>query len=563
MGNKQTSEDIPEDTKIQEENKDLNPSVENKDNIEKKGDLNQEEPKLDPNDLNKEPEIKSSEKYPHDNPRHSKLTLNQKLSETKIIDKNINEQNTQDNKEPMKEVSYTANFYDKDFLNQEKSNELKNTNLEDFIQNAPQTQNQEIMGNIETNQNQMEIKHINTKANIEDLNINNIENNNNQNAEVPYMDNNLDINNMQKEEPYTFNNLDLKDYNNNIQTKEEDYTFNADVFQSNNTQNEINYTFNGQIFTNTDINNLNIDQYYSTTDFNTNENNIISNEYTDNINNIENQNYITPATNNEENVNYSQTLPVQYLPNKVEELGPNINDINYETNNNINNMNDNNNVNANNNLQANEFIQEPNVQNKETHFSERQNIYDQNPQEEKLKEKEKENQIENNDIINDPLIFDTVYHTQNLNIKESNVPDNDNNQKSKLLEQLHESKTLFIKDNDKLIPQEKEPGKEMVEQEKTDLQVLEEEKQSGNENNKVDIDNSEEIQIDDNKKEKKEDNKSNISNQIQEIKPPKGRAFEERDNIFNKNNIKVIKIEEEETQFCANLFSPLFKKLFG
>ena len=102
----------------------------------------------------------------------------------------------------------------------------------------------------------------------------------------------------------------------------------------------------------------------------------------------------------------------------------------------------------------------------------------------------------------------------------------------------------------------------MVEQEKTDLQVLEEEKQSSNENNKVD-NNSEEIQIDDNKKEKKEDNKSNISNQIQEIKPPKGRAFEERDNIFNKNNIKVIKIEEEETQFCTNIFSTLIKKLFG
>ena len=95
------------------------------------------------------------------------------------------------------------------------------------------------------------------------------------------------------------------------------------------------------------------------------------------------------------------------------------------------------------------------------------------------------------------------------------------------------------------------------------FQNIQEEKQSSNENNKVDIDNPEEIQIDDNKKEKKEDNKSNISNQIQEIKPPKGRAFEERDNIFNKNNIKVIKIEEEETQFCANLFSPLFKKLFG
>ena len=44
----------------------------------------------------------------------------------------------------------------------------------------------------------------------------------------------------------------------------------------------------------------------------------------------------------------------------------------------------NNNVNANNNLQANEFIQEPNVQNMETHFSERQNIYDQNPQEESV-----------------------------------------------------------------------------------------------------------------------------------------------------------------------------------
>ena len=40
-------------------------------------------------------------------------------------------------------------------------------------------------------------------------------------------------------------------------------------------------------------------------------------------------------------------------------------------------------------------------------------------------------------------------------------------------------------------------------------------------------------------------------------------AFQQRDLIFNKNNIKVIKIEDDETNFCSNLFTPLFRKLFG
>ena len=41
------------------------------------------------------------------------------------------------------------------------------------------------------------------------------------------------------------------------------------------------------------------------------------------------------------------------------------------------------------------------------------------------------------------------------------------------------------------------------------------------------------------------------------------KPFEQRDYIFNKKNIKVIKIEDEETRFCSDLLTPFFKKLFG
>jgi len=54
-----------------------------------------------------------------------------------------------------------------------------------------------------------------------------------------------------------------------------------------------------------------------------------------------------------------------------------------------------------------------------------------------------------------------------------------------------------------------------------------------------------------------------ISDEIKEIKDMPESPYEQRDVIFNKNNIKVIKIEDDETHFCSDLFSPLFKKIFG
>ena len=64
--------------------------------------------------------------------------------------------------------------------------------------------------------------------------------------------------------------------------------------------------------------------------------------------------------------------------------------------------------------------------------------------------------------------------------------------------------------------------------------------------------------------EKKEENKLvDISDEIKEIKEMPEKPFEQRDVLFNKNNIKVIKIEDDETTFCSGLFAPLFKKLFG
>ena len=582
MGNQQKSEDVPEDTQIPEESKDLNPSAEDNANIEKKN----EEPKLDPkDDLNKEPEIKNDEKYPHDNPRHSKLDLeNQKLSETKIIFNNKKDQNSLDNKDPNKEATFTFSIYDKELKSQVNSNGLKNTDLEQYIKKKQEINNQELNIIHEENQSNVEMKRIDTKKNIEDLNIND-----DQNEEVHYTDNNLNINNMdnnnQKELSYTFNNLDLK----NAQQKEIDYTFNGNIFQSGNNIKEKDYSCNAQIFTNTDINNLNIEQNY--------DNNAITNEYTDNINIVEDNNYITPTTNNEENINYSKVLPIQYLPSKVENIETNTNDIdniNFDINNNIDT----------NNIQVTEYNQRLNAENIENHFSESKNIYDQRPQEEVQKEShfseaqniydqkaqeeaqkgnhfsesqniydqkaqeeaQKENQIEDNNnndnIINDPFIFNTVNQTQNIDIKESNNSDVDINKKTKLFEELHESKTLFIKNKDKSITQENEPGNEMA---NDNLNNIKEEEQNINNKNKDDND-SEEIRFDNNNNnytENKKDDKLDISAQIKEINEKPDSAFEQREKIFNEKQIKVIKIEEEETQFCANLFSPLYKKLFG
>ena len=569
MGNQQKSEDVPEDTQIPEENKDLNPSAEDNANIEKKN----EEPKLDPkDDLNKEPEIKNDEKYPHDNPRHSKLDLeNQKLSETKIIFNNTKDQNSQDNKEPNKEATFTFSIYDKELKSQVNSNGLKNTDLEQYIKKKQEINNQELNIIHEENQSNVEMKRIDTKKNIEDLNIND-----DQNEEVHYTDNNLNINNMdnnnQKEESYTFNNLDLK----NAQQKEIDYTFNGNIFQSGNNIKEKDYSCNAQIFTNTDINNLNIEQNYDNNNIISNDdNNVITNEYTDNINIVEDNNYITPTTNNEENINYSKVLPIQYLPSKVENIETNTNDIdniNFDINNNIDT----------NNIQVTEYNPRLNAENIENHFSESKNIYDQRPQEEVQKEShfseaqniydqkaqeeaQKENQIEDNNnndnIINDPFIFNTVNQTQNIDIKESNNSDVDNNKKTKLFEELHESKTLFIKNKDKSITQENEPGNEMA---NDNLNNIKEEEQNINNKNKDDND-SEEIRFDNNNNytENKKDDKLDISAQIKEINEKPDSAFEQREKIFNEKQIKVIKIEEEETQFCANLFSPLYKKLFG
>ena len=97
------------------------------------------------------------------------------------------------------------------------------------------------------------------------------------------------------------------------------------------------------------------------------------------------------------------------------------------------------------------------------------------------------------------------------------------------------------------------------------LNNIKEEEQNINNKNKDDND-SEEIRFDNNNNnytENKKDDKLDISAQIKEINEKPDSAFEQREKIFNEKQIKVIKIEEEETQFCANLFSPLYKKLFG
>ena len=467
------------------------------------------------------------------------------------------------------EQQYTANNLDLNNINTNINTDYSNINSDnkknDIQLEQPYTFNNLDLNNIDSNIN----------YNIE----NNVQN------EVSYTDNNLEVNNV-----YTNLNIDslnsgIKQENNfqNIPNAETDYTFDANIFKNTNYLAENDYSYGGDIFNNIDNNtnnNLNINEYNYDYNFeNNNNNNLIQIESNDNQNQniLGDNNYITNI-NPEENVQFSNMLVQQYLPSTIENLDSNIvkntntnintNDINYQTNTDLNydiNINK---------FSFGELLPRENVvnqENKELHFTESQDIYNENipkveePKKEIVNDTIKLTQTEINNLLLEPnFISNKPPENENeiINIDKNENKENLDANNNKLLVQLEESKTVYFNNLDngaEQKPKEEEKNIEPIQEVKNEI-----------ENNNININENNPVNISINNKNKEnndnnlnQENNLDISNQIKEIKEMSEKPFEQRDYIFNKKNIKVIKIEDEETRFCSDLLTPLFKKLFG
>ena len=466
----------------------------------------------------------------------------------------------------------------------------------------------------------LNIDNINTKINTDFSNKNNISKENITQLEQPYIYNNLDLNNIdtninftkenkvENEVPYIENNLEVNNiYTNlnidilnsgmiqenntqNIPTGETDYTFDGNVYKKNKNLIESDYTHSGNIFNNIDNNNninnnLNINEYNYDYNFENNNNNLIQIERNENQNIVEDINYIM-NTNKEENIHYTNTLPSQYLQTKMDDIQHNdVNNINSSIN--FNDINNQTNTDLNNGININkisygELLPRENAKSKELHFTESQSIYNENipnveePKKEIVNESIKQseiqiNNIENNLLRNPKIISNKLPKHENeaINIEGNDNKENLHDNSHKLLIQIDESKTVYInnknnKSEQKQNLQENSIGPvQEINNEIENNNNLNENNQENNLINKKKSENSKEdikLEIDNNLK---KENILDISNQIKEIKEMPEKPFEQRDYIFNKKNIKVIKIEDEETRFCSELLTPLFKKLFG
>ena len=243
----------------------------------------------------------------------------------------------------------------------------------------------------------------------------------------------------------------------------------------------------------------------------------------------------------------------KYPQQNLEEINTNdYNNINYEANNVNYDINNNQVTTEENNIQSKE-------ENIEAQFSDIQNVYNENNiiNNEEPK-KEEDNQNENINILNYPG-NNADLETKNIGSK---YMDNENDNdiiKGDIFDRLEETKTFPLK-NSKSISVEN--NNEMGNEVQPIAEVQKEEENSNNNENNINNLEIKEQEINDENK-PKEENIMDISNQIKEIREMPENPFEQRDYIFNRKNIKVIKIEDEETQFCSALLTPLFKKLFG
>jgi len=329
-----------------------------------------------------------------------------------------------------------------------------------------------------------------------------------------------------------FNTDNINTNTTNMPGTEGDYTFDGNLFNLNNmpAMTEENYSDNANVFHN----------------FNFEGNNNINNDY-NNIDNTNNLNY-------EQNNGFSSNTTGEYFQN------PN-------TNNQLMNQFT---------FGEKEEITPPVVANPVNEFTENQNVYhEMNNEQPKI-----ENDILNLNANNDNNNLLEKEKKENKNILE---PNNKNEEviKDSLFPNIQESKTFILKDenlkeNDNQNQEQKKeneldtvPEVKISEKKTEEINtiILPNDDNQNKDGNEIQLTNNITDNVDDSAKveEKKvEENKLvDISDEIKEIKEMPEKPFEQRDVIFNKNNIKVIKIEDDETQFCTGLLTPLFKKLFG
>ena len=329
-----------------------------------------------------------------------------------------------------------------------------------------------------------------------------------------------------------FNTDNINTNTTNIPGTEGDYTFDGNLFNLNNmpAMTEENYSDNANVFHN----------------FNFEGNNNINNDY-NNIDYTNNLNY-------EQNNGFSSNTTGEYFQN------PN-------TNNQLMNKFT---------FGEKEEITPPVVANPVNEFTENQNVYhEMNNEQPKI-----ENDIVNLNANNDNNNLLENEKKENENILE---PNNKNEEviKDSLFPNIQESKTFILKDenlkeNDNQNQEQKKeneldtvPEVKISEKKTEEINtiILPNDDNQNKDGNEIQLTNNITDNVDDSAKveEKKvEENKLvDISDEIKEIKEMPEKPFEQRDVIFNKNNIKVIKIEDDETQFCTGLLTPLFKKLSG
>ena len=329
-----------------------------------------------------------------------------------------------------------------------------------------------------------------------------------------------------------FNTDNINTNTTNIPGTEGDYTFDGNLFNLNNmpAMTEENYSDNANVFHN----------------FNFEGNNNINNDY-NNIDYTNNLNY-------EQNNGFSSNTTGEYFQN------PN-------TNNQLMNQFT---------FGEKEEITPPVVANPVNEFTENQNVYH---------EKNNEQPKIENDILNLNANNDNNNLLENEKKENENIlePNNKNEDviKDSLFPNIQESKTFILKDenlkeNDNQNQEQKKeneldtvPEVKISEKKTEEINtiILPNDDNQNKDGNEIQLTNNITDNVDDSAKveEKKvEENKLvDISDEIKEIKEMPEKPFEQRDVIFNKNNIKVIKIEDDETQFCTGLLTPLFKKLFG
>ena len=543
---------------------------ENKD-VQKSG-LNQEPIQENSASMNEQINMNTNINANVDNSDKSKITNLDKyiVNEPEIEQPDLTNKNKEDNKQndgTFGFQSWNTNDINKIYSGFNPSASDSNIGNQNNNQNNSQDKNQN---------NQVEQPYNYSSLNLNENNINNENFNSNSNQAENY----------QSGVAYSDNNLNINPNQNSFKEKEATYTYDASIYNQIKNPKEENYIYGANIFLKSEpeTNNLNINEH----NYNPN-NNIV-----DNINILDAKTYITTIDEGENinNFNNIQSQTGENLPATIyEDQNLNTDNVGVVTSNEVNPI-------INNNI-----IPQPKPENDGIHFSERQDIYNEkNDQTNEEAQKPKEsidlinnptfqtninvsinekNNIENNiheSNQNQNNIHESNQNQNNIhesNQNQNNIDGNNNNEnninnkidinlvKTGVFDSLRETKTLVLNiNNTDAIVKDNEQGKKIEAVPEVQNGDGEGEEQGNEFENFIKNNFSgKEPEIEKDKK-IKEDTKLDISNQIIEINEMPKNPMEQRDYIFNRKNIKVIKIEDEETHFCSSLLTPLFNKLF-